>query len=198
MQEIPLVVSEKRLTVAAHEWLAEALFDGAFAVDATVGNGYDTLFLAHRVGPNGSVLGFDIQKPALAGAHELLRFTGKAGRVKLVHECHSRIGGYLDRDIDGAMFNLGYLPRGSHALITRPETTVSALQSILTRLKRGGRITVLAYRGHQGGPEEYFRLREFLFSLSMAEYTVDELVGKTDMPESPRLFRIQKKSNPEI
>jgi SAM-dependent methyltransferase len=197
MQEIPLVVSEKRLTVAAHEWLAEALFDGAFAVDATVGNGYDTLFLAHRVGPNGSVLGFDIQKPALAGAHELLRFTGKADRVKLVHECHSRIGGYLERDIDAAMFNLGYLPRGSHTLITRPETTVSALQSILTRLKRGGRITLLAYRGHQGGPEEYSRLREFLFSLSMAEYTVDELVGKTDMPESPRLFRIQRKSNPE-
>ena len=198
MQEIPLVVSEKRLTVVAHEWLAETLFDGAFAVDATVGNGYDTLFLAHRVGPNGSVLGFDIQKPALAGAYELLRFTGKAGRVKLVHECHSRIGGHLDRDIDGAMFNLGYLPRGSHALVTRPETTVSALQSILTRLKRGGRITVLAYRGHQGGPEEYSRLREFLFSLSMAEYTVDELVGKTDTPESPRLFRLQKKTNPEI
>jgi hypothetical protein len=96
------------------------------------------------------------------------------------------------------MFNLGYLPRGSQALVTRPETTISALQSILTRLKRGGRITVLAYRGHQGGPEEYSRLREFLFSLSMAEYTVEELVGKTDTPESPRLFRIRKKSNPEI
>jgi hypothetical protein len=198
MQEIPLVVSQKRLTVAAHDWLAETLFDGAFAVDATVGNGYDTLFLANRVGPNGFVLGFDIQKPALAGAHELLRFAGQANRVKLVHECHSRIGSYLDKNVDGAMFNLGYLPRGSHSLVTRAETTVSALQSILTRLNRGGRITVLAYRGHQGGPEEYARLREFLLSLSMAEYTVDELVGISDLPESPRLFRIQKKSNSEI
>src|SRR6516225_11622939 len=139
MPKIIVEIADQRLTAMASSWIGAVLFDGALAVDATVGNGYDTLFLAHRVGPNGSVLGFDIQKPALAGAHELLRFTGKAGQVKLVHECHSRIGGYLDRDIDGAMFNLGYLPRGNHALVTRPETTVSALQSILTRLKRGGR-----------------------------------------------------------
>jgi predicted methyltransferase len=197
MQEIPLVVSEKRLTVAAHNWLEETLFDGAFAVDATVGNGYDTLFLAHRVGPSGSVLGFDIQKPALAGAHELLRFVGSAGRVKLVHECHSRIRAHLESNVDAAMFNLGYLPRGNRALITRPETTVAALRDILVRLNPAGRITILAYRGHPGGAEEYTHLREFLIALPMAEYAVDELAGQADMVESPRLFRIRKKSNRE-
>src|SRR6516165_11009885 len=152
MQEIPLVVSEKRLTVVAHEWLAEVLFDGAFAVDATVGNGYDTLFLAHRVGPNGTVRGFDVQKAALAGARELLKFAGSIGRVSLIHDSHSRLTNYLPEGacVRGAMFNLGYLPRGNREIITRPDTTIAALQALMQHLATDGRITVLAYRGHEG------------------------------------------------
>ena len=57
MPKILVEVTEERLTAAAASWIELALFDGAVAVDATVGNGYDTLFLAHRVGPRGKVLG---------------------------------------------------------------------------------------------------------------------------------------------
>ena len=56
MPKILVAVTDQRLTAAATSWIEAALFDGALAVDATVGNGYDTLFLAHRVGPKGRSL----------------------------------------------------------------------------------------------------------------------------------------------
>ena len=42
-----------RLTRLAHDAVRATLAPGAFAVDATAGNGHDTLFLAEAVGPGG-------------------------------------------------------------------------------------------------------------------------------------------------
>jgi 16S rRNA C1402 N4-methylase RsmH len=195
MPKISVGIAEQRLTAAANSWIEIALFDGALAVDATVGNGYDTLFLAHRVGPNGTVLGFDVQKAALAGARELLKFVGSVGRVSLIHDSHSRLENYLPHgsDVQGAMFNLGYLPRSNRQIITRPETTIAALETLLRRLAPNGRITVLAYRGHEGGILEYTEVRKFLESLPDAEWFVEELAGNGDSPTAPRLFRIAKR-----
>jgi SAM-dependent methyltransferase len=196
MPKIAVAIAEQRLTAAANSWVEVALFDGALAVDATVGNGYDTQFLAHRVGPNGTVLGFDVQKAALAGARELLRFVGSAGRVSLIHDSHSRLENYLPHGsyVHGAMFNLGYLPRGNRQIITRPETTIAALKMLLRRLAPNGRITILAYRGHEGGTLEYTEVRKFLESLPDAEWSVEELAGIGDSAIAPRLFQIAKRT----
>src|SRR5277367_129902 len=123
MPKILVEVSEERLTAAAASWIEVALFEGALAVDATVGNGFDALFLAHRVGPKGRVLGFDVQKAALAGARELLKFVGSIDRVSLIHDSHARLADFLPTGsrIAGAMFNLGYLPRGNRQIITRAD-----------------------------------------------------------------------------
>jgi SAM-dependent methyltransferase len=195
MSEILVAVTEERLTAAATSWIEVELFDGALAVDATVGNGYDALFLAHRVGPKGRVLGFDVQKAALAGARELLKFVGSIDRVSLIHDSHSRLADYLPAGaaIQGAMFNLGYLPRGNREIITRPDTTVMALRSVLEHLAERGRVTLLVYRGHEGAVPEYQEVRQFLERLPDDEWLVEELASKSDSPIAPRLFRIQKK-----
>jgi 16S rRNA C1402 N4-methylase RsmH len=195
MPKITLGIAEQRLTAAANSWIEVALFDGALAVDATVGNGYDTIFLAHRVGPSGTVLGFDVQKAALAGAREMLKFVGSMGRVSLIHDSHSRLANYLPQGshVQGAMFNLGYLPRGNREIITRPDTTIAALETLLRHLAPNGRITVLAYRGHEGGILEYEEVRKFLAELADAEWSVEEFAGNGDSPTAPRLFRIAKK-----
>jgi Putative rRNA methylase len=194
MPKILVTVTDQRLTAAATSWIEAALFDGALAVDATVGNGYDTLFLAHRVGPKGRVLGFDVQKAALAGARELLKFVGSLDRVSFIHDSHSRLTDHLPPQaaIQGAMFNLGYLPRGNRQIITRPETTVMALGGVLANLAAQGRITILVYRGHEEGVLEYVKVREFLEQLSDEEWTVEEFASTSDSPIAPRLFRIQK------
>jgi SAM-dependent methyltransferase len=195
MPKILVTVTDQRLTAAATSWIEVALFDGALAVDATVGNGYDTLFLAHRVGPKGTVLGFDVQKAALAGARELLKFVGSLDRVSFIHDSHSRLANYLPAAaaIQGAMFNLGYLPRGNRQIITRPDTTVMALRGVLANLAARGRITILVYRGHEEGILEYVEVRKFLEQLSDDEWIIEEFASTSDSPIAPRLFRIQKK-----
>jgi SAM-dependent methyltransferase len=195
MPKILVAVTEERLTAAATSWIEVELFDGALAIDATVGNGYDALFLAHRVGPKGKVLGFDVQKAALAGARELLKFVGSIDRVSLIHDSHSRLADYLPPGaaIQGAMFNLGYLPRGNRGIITQPDTTVMALRSVLEHLAERGRVTLLAYRGHEGAVPEYQEVRKFLEQLPDDKWLVEELASTSDSPVAPRLFRIQKK-----
>jgi hypothetical protein len=195
MPKIILAITEQRLTAAATSWIEAVLFNGALTVDATVGNGYDTLFLAHRVGPKGMVLGFDVQKAALAGARELLKFVGTLDRVSLIHDSHVHLANYLPAEaaIQGAMFNLGYLPRGNRQIITRPDTTVMALRAVLANLAPRGRVTILVYRGHAGGIPEYVEVRQFLEQLPDDDWIVEEFASSTDSPVSPRLFRIQKK-----
>jgi hypothetical protein len=194
MPKISVAVTAQRLTAAATSWIEVALFDGALAIDATVGNGYDALFLAHRVGPKGKVLGFDVQKAALAGAREILKFVGSLDRVSLLHDSHSRLADYLPPGaaIAGAMFNLGYLPRGNRQIITQPETTVMALRSVLEHLAERGRVTLLVYRGHEGGVPEYREVRQALEQLPEDEWLVEELASTNDSPSAPRLFRIQR------
>jgi ubiquinone/menaquinone biosynthesis C-methylase UbiE len=196
MPKIIVGTADQRLTAAASSWIEAVLFDGALAVDATVGNGYDTLFLAHRVGPRGTVLGFDVQKAALAGAREMLKFVGSMGRVSLIHDSHSHLENYLPHGalVQAAMFNLGYLPRGNREIITRPETTIAALKALSRHLAPNGRIAVLAYRGHQGGILEYEEVRKFLEELPDTEWSVEEFAGGGDSAAAHRLFRIAKRS----
>jgi len=197
MQKISLAITSERLTAAASSWIEVALFDGALAIDATVGNGYDALFLGHRVGPKGKVLGFDVQKAALAGAREILKFVGSIDHVSLIHDSHTRLADYLPAGavIHAAMFNLGYLPRGNRRIITRPETTVLALRSVLEHLAERGRVTLLVYRGHEGGIPEYQGVRQFVEELPEDGWLVEELGSTSDSPVAPRLFRIQRKIN---
>src|SRR5690606_8250875 len=66
--------------------IRQALQPGNAAVDATVGNGHDTLFLAETVGAAGRVYGFDIQAEALQAARRRLEAANLEGRVTLFKE----------------------------------------------------------------------------------------------------------------
>jgi methylase of polypeptide subunit release factors len=197
MSSLPLEFSETKLTRLAAEWIEGAIDHGSIAIDATVGNGYDTLFLAHAVGPSGQVIGFDVQKAALKNASELLRFTGMLDRVRLILGCHSGIEDYLrnGRPIRVGMFNLGYLPRGDRSIITRAATTLAAIDGLLRHLSIGGRITILSYRGHSGGSEEYEEVKRYLDSAT--NVLVREIASHVDSETAPRLFLLEKGSDSE-
>mgnify|MGYP000182790787 CR=1 FL=1 len=135
-------------------YIGEVVRDGGRAVDATAGNGHDTLFLARLVGTAGRVWAFDVQVEALARARRLLLEEGLAGRVRFIQAGHESMDRYLDGPVDAVMFNLGYLPGGPRAITTRAETTVAALRLALDALRPGGRISLVCYPGHpSGGPE---------------------------------------------
>ena len=46
-------------------FIESAINEGDIVIDATMGNGYDTKYLAEKVGENGYVYSFDIQEEAI-------------------------------------------------------------------------------------------------------------------------------------
>lgn len=164
----------KRALLFARDLVASVLHEGCLAVDATCGNGHDTLFLAALVGETGRVLAFDIQEQAIKNTRERLTAAGLLSRVTLIPVSHSLMSEYIDRPVAAVMFNLGYLPGSDHALATKPETTICALKAALLALCPGGMVTVLVYRGHTGGKAEYKEVWDHLVNLPQQEYSVLE------------------------
>lgn len=149
----------------AHKLTAERLAPGGRAIDATVGAGADTLFLAKAAGPRGGVYGFDIQHAALALAGERLRLAREEAPaalspVTLLQRSHAAMAEAVPPDwrgtVSAVMFNLGYLPAGDadKTIITEPESTLAALEAALLLLRPGGVITAVLYPGHEGGGRE--------------------------------------------
>lgn len=146
------------LTSLAQDAAAELLEPGTRAIDATMGNGHDTLFLARQVAPNGQVIAFDIQAQALQITHQRLVDQGLDGVAELKLRSHDSMLEQVPQDWSGTvsavMFNLGYLPGGDKALITHAATTLPALDQAMTLLREGGLLSLILYRGHSGAEPE--------------------------------------------
>ncbi len=143
---------------SARFWAAEliepALYDGARAVDATMGNGQDTLWLCQKVGEAGRVYAFDVQPEAVARTRQRLEDAGVAQRAELNCLGHERMAEVVPGPVDVIMFNLGWLPGAAHAVTTRTETTLLAVNAALGLLKPDGLLTVCVYPGHPEGTRE--------------------------------------------
>lgn len=144
-----------RPTTLAHEWIAAVLHSGDSAVDATLGNGHDALFLAQCVGVNGVLWGFDVQAQALQRSRErLLAHAALPARGGFFHQCHSEMASRVTEPVQAVMFNLGYLPGAERDCITETQKTLQALSAASELLTVGGRMTVVCYPGHAGGDQE--------------------------------------------
>lgn len=184
-----------RLTERVHALLADALSLGDVALDATCGNGHDTLFLAQQVGPTGRVYGFDLQGDAIALTQKRLS-QPELDNVTLHLACHSRIAELIPLKHHGciraATMNLGYLPGGDKTFVTRTETTLAAIESTLNLLAPGGILTVVAYVGHPGGREEADAVARLLHSLPPDGYQEDAIIGEGSVATAPQLFVVRK------
>lgn len=171
--------------------LGETVAPGEIVVDATAGNGNDTQFLAEHVGENGHVFAFDIQQAALDSTAKRL---GKLNeRATLILDSHENIAQYIDGEIGGAIFNLGYLPYGEDlSIVTKSDSTIKAIHTLLGMLKKGGIIAISVYDGHEGGKEERDALLDYVTSLHQAEVHVIryELINQRNNP--PFLIALEK------
>ncbi len=139
---------------------------GDIAVDATLGNGHDTAFLAGLTGETGIVYGFDIQETAIASTKLRLEENGVIDRVVLFNKGHehimSSIPGKHHGRVSGAIFNLGYLPGGDKSIVTKSDTTISAIEQLLEIMTPEGIIVLVIYHGHPEGMEERDDLIRFV------------------------------------
>lgn len=179
----------------SHTLLKPVIVKGDTVVDATVGNGNDTLFLASLVGNTGHVLGFDVQQQALDKTATQLVLTGMTQRVQLIHDGHEHLNQYLDpeQQISAAIFNLGYLPGSNKAVITHGDTTLKALTTCLTQLRRGGIVALVVYYGHPGGEQEKEMVLNHVKELNQKEYAVLQYGFINQIHQPPFLLAIQKR-----
>ncbi len=163
-------------------------------IDATAGNGHDTLFLAERVGPFGKVYAFDIQEEALKITAARLAAAGVTN-VRLIHDDHARMLQVVEPQDHGriatVMFNLGYLPRGDKTIITKTPSTLAAIRAAIQLLRVGGTLTILAYPGHPGGLEETTAVERVLAEQS-PHLLVKFYAGHSAAQSSPRLLVLTK------
>ena len=76
-----------------HAFLADRVRPGDFCIDATAGNGHDTVFLCSLVGETGRVLAFDIQPPAVENTNARLQ-----QHLRILHQCCMLLTANGDRD----------------------------------------------------------------------------------------------------
>lgn len=144
-----------RPTALAHVLLRGAIHAGDLVVDATAGNGHDTLFLAEMVGASGRVLAFDVQSSAIAAARARVAACGWLERVEFRQLSHALLADHAAAAaVAAVMFNLGYLPGDARLVMTDTATTLKGLAAAATVLKPGGALTVVCYPGHDGGAAE--------------------------------------------
>lgn len=164
---------------------------GDFVIDATCGNGHDTMTLAKAVGATGCVLAIDLQEEAIQKTENLLTDAGIM-QVLTMQGSFVYLQHYIeksgeDRKPSAAVFNLGYLPGGDKSLTTKAEDTLAAVQKVISLIKVGGIVTVVMYPGHPEGKREMHML------LSWAE-TLPSQIYHTVYASLPN----QKNSPPQI
>lgn len=179
----------------SHELLAKQIKPGDTVIDATIGNGHDTLFLAKLVGKQGKVYGFDIQKQAVESTQTRLEQNDAAEQVSLFCQGHETIAQTVPAGqlIQGAIFNLGYLPRGDKKIVTHADTTIEAASQILNRLATNGLLLLVLYSGHAEGFAEKQAILPFVQSLPQENFDVLAYHFINQKNEPPYLIAIQKK-----
>lgn len=182
----------------AHLLLQNHVRPGDWVVDATAGNGHDTVVLANLTGPDGHVLAFEIQEPALQRTAERLEAEGiPPDRYSLFLAGHELLQERLrevpaDR-LRAILFNLGYCPGEDKELTTRSATTLTAVEAAMTCLAMDGLLVVVAYPGHPEGAMEWDGLRKFFESSGAASWQVVEMNPVQTSRPAPVVFAGMRK-----
>ncbi|HLR34384.1 MAG TPA: class I SAM-dependent methyltransferase [Tissierellales bacterium] len=171
-----------------------AIYNGDTVIDATVGNGNDTLYMANLIGDEGKVYGFDIQKTAINRTKQALEKAGFNNRVTLINSGHETMDEYVKEKVKLVVFNLGFLPKGDKKITTLPGTTIMAMEKSLKLLVDNGLLLIISYIGHSGGLEEKEAVENYLKELNQKEYNVLKYKFINQINNPPILYGVEKRS----
>ncbi len=159
------------LQLSHHYWTL-LLSPADIVIDATCGNGKDTLKLAQLV-PEGLVLSIDIQKQALDETADLLKKSLESDSIKrifLIHQSHEEFPPLYPVKL--IAYNLGYLPKGDKSITTLTSVTLKSVARALDHICEGGAVSIVCYPGHVEGAVEEKSLVAFAEQLSPERFTV--------------------------
>ncbi len=165
------------------------------AIDATCGNGHDTLFLLQcGFAP---VIGFDVQRQAIENTQRRCAEAGFA-ELRLLHTGHQNMHQELNElGLNQApqcvVFNLGYLPSADKQITTQADYSVKAVQQAAGLLATGGLITIICYPGHSAGLRETNDVIALLTELAQSEtFTLARYDSINPSPTTPILLTLAK------
>lgn len=198
----------------AHQLVRERVNKGDVVIDATLGNGHDTLLLAQLVGESGLVMSFDVQTQAFEKSQLLLEKHQVLSQVRFVHDSHAHLCQHWEKylssfaRIDGEaeqlssivyppspkviMFNLGYLPGADKRYTTQVSSTLEALTQSLALLSRQGLLLVVVYPGHPEGAQEDKAVGAWASQLDQREFQVLRYGFVNQINSPPYLLAIEK------
>lgn len=169
-------------------FLSEHVRAGGRCIDATAGRGRDTVFLCSLVGPSGRVIALDVQQEAVQSTKALLVQTGFEAVASVFHDGHEHMEKYAEPDsVDAIVFNFGWLPGGNHAVFTRPETSLPAVEAGLRLLRPGGIMSLCVYYGGENGVAERDALLDYVKTIPPDRFTVlvSQFANRTGNPAIP-------------
>lgn len=164
---------------------------GSAAADFTMGNGYDTAWLAEQVGENGRVYAFDVQEAALESTRARLEAAGLADRCTLIHDSHANALSYIQEPLCVSVFNLGWLPGSDRKITTQHESTLQAVNAAISLCDRDGIVLIAVYPGHAEGTLEGELLTELLSGLDRHTFSVSKF-RIINSPKSPFFFAVER------
>ncbi len=179
----------------AHDLIRSRVSPGDRVLDATAGNGHDTVFLAQLVGPTGHVFAMDVQEAAITSTRSRITNATVAERCTLILGSHHEIDKRLPSDARGRlaaiMFNLGWLPGHDKNVITQTSTTLHAVETALQWLRPGGILTIVAYPGHAGGDQEAHEIAKWASALPSHTHEVRHYRPANRAGKSPECWAIR-------
>ncbi|MFG6493768.1 class I SAM-dependent methyltransferase [Fictibacillus sp. UD] len=170
---------------------------GDLVIDATCGNGNDTLFLSKLVGENGHVFAFDIQQQAIQNSKQRLIDHNADQNVTFYHASHDELIDQLPSDlsskVSAAIFNLGYLPGSDKSITTTGSSTIGAIEQLLHLLKPEGVIILVIYHGHEEGKKEKELVMNYVKQLDQKQTHVLQYEFINQKNDPPFVVAIEKR-----
>ena len=180
----------KKIVEMTHDIIRSYTKPQGIAVDFTMGNGYDTLFLARQ--EFAEVIAFDIQEESLMRTKVLLQQEKQLANVKLILDGHENLDAYVS-SFDVGIFNFGYLPQTDKNITTKLATSKIAVEKALACLAVHGALILVLYPGHTEGKKEADYFLEKAKALPSKQFAVCyiELMNKK---QAPSILVIERQS----
>lgn len=182
----------ERVLHFAHDLAKKAMTDNSLVIDATCGNGHDSLFMA-RLLKTGKLYAFDIQEQAINNTRALLTEHEQIDKAELIQSSHEFILEHVQANsVDLVMFNLGYLPGADKSKTTTSHSSISAIKNSLLALKKNGLVVIVLYPGHEEGRREAQEVESFIETLDFKAYQAIKYGFINNSKRPPYIIAIEK------
>lgn len=171
-----------------HQLLKQLCTPEDYVIDATCGNGNDTVFLSQIAK---HVYAFDIQELAIENTKRKCSDLNLTN-ISLHHIGHEHIDSVVSNKVKAVVYNLGYLPHSDMTITTQKESSIESIEKALPLLEPKGIIIIALYIGHPGGKSESVAIEHYTNNLDSSKYHVLKYQF-TNKIDAPYLLIIEKK-----